>query len=113
MIDKKEKSIGIEILIPTGHEKAVSRENLCRTLGASDRGIRRMIHEARRDHIILNLQDGSGYYQPDLEDPTDRAELAKYALQEEHRLKSIGWALKPVRKALREHEASHTLTTAD
>lgn len=88
--------------IPVGHRNAVTREELHISTGMSDRRIRKAIHEARREIIILNLQDGNGYYVPDMEDETDKAELKKFVKQEESRLKSIGWSLKPARKLERE-----------
>ena len=83
--------------IPVGHKNAITREMLHISTGMNDRRIRRAVHEARREIIILNLQDGSGYYIPDMEDETDKAELKKFVKQEESRLKSIGWALKAAR----------------
>lgn len=94
---------GIDILeyIPIGHEKAVSRQTLSRIAGISDREVRRLIHKARRDNVILNMQDGSGYFRPDMQDPDDVLAVQRYVKQEESRIKSIGWALKPARKALK------------
>lgn len=89
-------------VIPVGHKNAVTRQRLCISTGMDDRRIRKAIHEARREIIILNLQDGSGYYIPDMEDETDKAELKKFVKQEESRLKSIGWSLKAARRLDRE-----------
>ena len=85
-------------LIPVGHENAVTRQQLCISTGMNDRRIRKAIAEARRENIILNLQDGNGYYIPNMEDDVDKAELKKFVKQEEHRLKSIGWSLKAARR---------------
>lgn len=89
-------------LIPVGHENAVTRQQLCISTGMNDRRIRKAIAEARREIIILNLQDGNGYYVPDMEDDVDKAELKRFVKQEEHRLKSIGWSLKAARRMDRE-----------
>lgn len=62
--------------------------------GIDDRTIRDMIHYARRDIPILNMQDGRGYFIPDMNILEERMMLMKYIRQEESRLKSIGWALK-------------------
>lgn len=60
----------IEEYIPIGREKAISREMLTMRTGICDRAIRNHIECARRNGIvIINLQDGSGYYQP-CEEPT-------------------------------------------
>jgi hypothetical protein len=88
--------------IPVGHQNAVTRKALHISTGMNDRRIRKAIHEARRKTPILNLQDGSGYYVPDMEDEVDKAELRKYVKQEESRLKSIGWSLAAARKTLSE-----------
>lgn len=88
--------------IPVGHENAVTRKQLCISTGMNDRRIRRAIAEARRETIILNMQDGNGYYVPDMEDDVDKAELKRFVKQEEHRLKSIGWPLKAARRMDRE-----------
>lgn len=85
-------------LIPVGHENAVTRQQLCISTGMNDRRIRKAIAEARRENIIMNMQDGNGYYIPNMEDDVDKAELKKFVKQEEHRLKSIGWSLKAARR---------------
>ena len=49
--------------IPTGKENAIRRDTLVNMLNLPDRTVRRMIQEARdRGEIILNSQDGAGYY---------------------------------------------------
>lgn len=56
--------------IPHGSENAVTREWLSRTLLIPDRKVRELIEQARRcGCIIINAQDGRGYYQSD--DPDD------------------------------------------
>lgn len=65
-------------VIPVGHKNAVTRKQLCISTGMNDRRIRKAVAEARRENVILNLQDGSGYYIPDMEDETDKAELKKF-----------------------------------
>ena len=87
--------------IPTGHDNAVTRRELMDQTGIKDRAIRDMIHYARRKIAILNLQDGEGYFIPDMNLPEERIMLVQYIQQEESRLKSIGWALKAARKMAR------------
>lgn len=49
--------------IPVGKENAVGRETLRVRLNLPDRAVRRLIQEARdRGEVILNDQDGLGYY---------------------------------------------------
>lgn len=85
--------------IPTGRENAISRKQLMILTGLSDRKIRAEIHNARRENVILNLQDGSGYYLPDMDSEADVAEIRRFVNQETNRLKSIGWSLYAARKA--------------
>lgn len=87
--------------IPIGRNSAVSRELLCSLTGMSDRRVRDAIAKERRHTVILNLQDGSGYYRPDENDPFERMEIERYVNQETSRLKSIGWSLKAAREALK------------
>ena len=97
------KLIKFDILdyIPTGHDNAVTRRELMDQTGIKDRAIRDMIHYARRKIAILNLQDGEGYFIPDMNLPEERIMLVQYIQQEESRLKSIGWVLKAARKMAR------------
>lgn len=91
---------GFDILdyIPVGHDKAVTRAELVDWTGIKDRALRILIHTARRKIPILNLQDGEGYFIPDMNLLEEREMLKKYIKQEESRLKSIGWALKAARR---------------
>ena len=51
--------------IPVGHRNAVTREYLSAVTGLSDRKVRDLIEKAcTREHPILNMQDGKGYFQP-------------------------------------------------
>lgn len=78
-------------LIPFGRNNAISRAELCRLTGMNDRAVRETISQLRREHCILNNQDGRGYYRPFV----DEAEYVKdYIRQETHRAKSIFWSLK-------------------
>lgn len=53
--------------IPIGHENAVSRRWLQTTTHMSDRMVRRLIAEVNKNdcdaELIINLQDGRGYFQ--------------------------------------------------
>lgn len=54
--------------IPTGHNNAVTRETLRSLTRLNDRKIRDLIAEANKsapdDVLIINLQDGMGYFRP-------------------------------------------------
>lgn len=83
----------IKKLIPTGHENAVSIDTLMAMTGMSNRQVRRAIAES--DAIILNMQDGKGYFRMNPRTKAERAFAEKYSAQE----KSRGWAV--LRKAFR------------
>lgn len=85
--------------IPVGHQNAVTRKKLCILTGLSDRKVRDLIADARRETPIINQQDSKGYYIPDTGNIIDMCALRRYVKQEEHRLKSIGWSLKAARRA--------------
>ena len=80
----------IEDYIPYGKENAVTREELVRRTGISDRNIREMIAKARRTTLILNLQDGKGYYRPTKE---ERADVERFVKQEKSRAMHIFWSI--------------------
>ncbi|WP_347993490.1 hypothetical protein [uncultured Eubacterium sp.] len=84
--------------IPFGRENAVTRTQLRIMTGLNDRQIREQISQARRDTVILNMQDGKGYFRPL---PEERKLVEAYARQETARLRSIGWSLKAARKMLK------------
>lgn len=92
------KPIFVEDLIPFGRENAISREALlmdCDRVGlcSDDRAMRRLIQRARIDTVILNNQNGNGYYRPTHDDLLD---LQRYINQEENRAKVI---FKDIKKA--------------
>lgn len=91
----------IEEYIPFGKNNAISRKTLCSITGLSDRRIRDEIADARRYHVILNMQDGAGYYRPDPSDPIEKLEIERFVHQETSRMKSIGWSLKAAREAIK------------
>lgn len=91
-------TINIVDFIPEGSEKAISRRDLCRVTGLSDRVVRSLIEEARRETIIISNNDGSGYWiYPENPTETEKQLLNKYVKQQESRAKSIFYALRPAR----------------
>lgn len=77
----------IKDLIPIGSQNAVSRSQLlteCKEYGIADndRKMRRLIEDARSQSVILNLQDGRGYFRPD---KSDKDKLKHYVAQERDR----------------------------
>ena len=87
--------------IPVGESNAVSRAELVAITGFEDRKVRAMISKAREEHVILSLENGSGYYQPDADDLVN---LRKYIHREESRAKSVFSTLKQARALLEDYE---------
>lgn len=84
-----------------GHENGRTLAELEMLTGKPGRIIRRQINEERRDTIILNLQDGQGYFLPD----AGEADLVRrWVKQEESRLKLHALSLRAGRQALREEQ---------
>lgn len=84
--------------IPFGHDKAVTRRTLCRMTGMQDRAVRQMIENAQRNGaVILNLQDGAGYFQSD-----DVEEMHLYYRQEKSRALSTLAKQKGIRRRLKD-----------
>ena len=90
--------MNISEFIPVGKDNAISRSQLVKLTGLSDRIVRDMIALERRNTAILNLQNGAGYYIPS---ESDRADIERYVRQEEARAKSIFWSLRGAKTALR------------
>ncbi len=86
-------------IIPTGRENAISTAVLMEKAGYSDiRKVRQDIRILRIDGevILSTTQKGGGYYRP-----KDKAELQRFIRQEEHRAKSVFYALKAARRLLK------------
>lgn len=86
--------------IGVGPKNAVTRDELKRLTGLSDRKNRELIEQARNEgHIIVNRQDGKGYYL------TNRPEDIKAQMERNrHRALSILVQQKHLKKALKEVE---------
>jgi biotin operon repressor len=82
--------------IPYGKDRAVTREYLAAKTGLPDRQVRKAIEEIRRNHIVLNDQDGKGYYRSyDLDD------IERFYRQERARALAVLYRMKPMRILLR------------
>lgn len=89
--------MGIETYIPFGRENAITRKELCSLTKLSDRKLREQIEQARREgHIIINNQDGRGYYRTN-----DPDEIAKQYRQQRRRALSILAQQKHMRRLLK------------
>lgn len=89
---------GFDILdyIPKGQENAVTRAELCKRTGLTDRVMRDALHDAKLKTPILNMQDGRGYFIP------DRFILLRHVRQEESRIRSTIEPLEVERQTLRD-----------
>lgn len=94
------ESIKIVDYIPFGKENAISRQQLERVTGLSDRDVREEISLTRRNTVILNFSNGKGYFQPIQGEEDDL--VVKYFKQEDSRLKRIGWSLLATRRRVKE-----------
>jgi len=67
--------MNISEFIPVGKDNAISRSQLVKLTGLSDRIVRDMIALERRNTAILNLQNGAGYYIPS---ESDKSEIERF-----------------------------------
>ena len=91
--------MGIEDYIPEGRENAISREALGKMVG-DDRIARRLREDARCRVVIINLQDGHGYYLPT---SNEREDVVRWYRATLKRAKKILRGLRAARKWLKEH----------
>ena len=95
-VDLETQTLMVVSAIPFGRANAVSRKELCALLGFSDRKLRRLIEQARGyGFIILNMQNGAGYYQSD-----DLDEIERQYRQDQARVQSILARQKEIRRRL-------------
>lgn len=87
-----EKKINVVNFIPVGHENAISRRELCRKTGLTDRKLREEISKARETTCICNMSDGAGYYIP-----REVQEIDRFINQEKARARSIFKSLRGAR----------------
>ena len=84
--------------IKFGKESAKTSEEISAKLNLTPRRVRACIAELRKDLIIINDQDGKGYYRP-----TGTAEALRWYAQEYSRAMSLLKRLKPTRRLLKTH----------
>lgn len=95
--------------IGKGPEAAITREELVRVTHLSDRKIRNMIEDARRSgEIIINRQDGQGYYTSD-----DLLDLRRQYRANHSRAMSILVQQKHLRRKIKELEDKRDAKTPD
>lgn len=87
-------------LIPQGKKNAISRTELRYRAQLNDRVMRELIEQERRNGaIILNLQDGRGYYRPA---PDEMDDVRRQFLINERRAMSILVQQKHLRRTLKQ-----------
>ena len=87
-------------LIPQGKVNAISRTELRYRAQLNDRVMRELIEQERRNGaIILNLQDGRGYYRPA---PDELDDVLRQYKQNDRRAMSILVQQKHLRRALKQ-----------
>lgn len=92
--------------IPKGKENAIPRHELVNILLLPDRTVRKLIQEARdRGEVILNAQDGRGYYTSD-----DVGELERQLTSNYNRARSILRQQKHIKRRLLELKQSDQVT---
>lgn len=90
------KKINIVSYISEGHASASTESDLSRWTGLSTRAVRIAISKARRETVILNMQDGKGYFLPSKDGDEDYL-VDEWIRQEENRLKQHALALRGAR----------------
>lgn len=99
---KDANEIDILQYIGTGHDNGRTADDIARLLDIDERLVRNLVSEARYKTVILNLQDGYGYFFP----TEDEEELVfKWLNQEEDRLKSHASSLHAARQWRKERES--------
>lgn len=81
--------------IPMGIENSISRGELRSQLGFTDRYLRRLIHEARKDGCFI-ISIGKGYFKADNDE-----ELIQFYNTQMNRIKNIFAILRPIRLYLK------------
>lgn len=87
-----------------GRKNAITRTRLRIVTGLNDRQIRRMIAEARENTVILNMQDGKGYFRPL---PEEINYVKAHERQESARIMSQIEGLEVERRMIREHYGNY------
>lgn len=81
--------------IPYGHKNAVTYDFLCKVTGLNKRAVRMEISRARKENIIINMQDGEGFFRP-LE--SEEHLLLKFYRQESHRNNEHLETIRPIQE---------------
>ncbi|MCI6468160.1 MAG: hypothetical protein MSA90_22185 [Faecalicatena sp.] len=97
---EKKQTIDILTFLNTGSKHAIKRKWLCYRTGLDDRTMRDLLHEARKKIPVINLQNGKGYFIPDMNIDDDRKLLVRWVKQEESRIKESQLIVETAKKTL-------------
>ena len=81
--------------IPIGSQNPIKRSELADRIVMTDRDRIDLLDQEKRIMPIINMQDGKGYYIPDMNVPRDRRLLLLWTKQELSRAKEIIECIKP------------------
>lgn len=96
----KKQTIDILTFLNTGSKHSKKRKWLCYKTGLNDRTMRDLLHEARKKIPVINLQNGNGYFIPDMNLEKDRKMLVRWVKQEESRIKESQIIVETAKKTL-------------
>lgn len=99
-IEDQEEKFDILNYIPVGSKNAIKRFSLCLRTGLRDRIMRDHIHYARMKIPVINLQNGKGYFIPDMNCEKDCRMLVRWVKQEESRIKESQQIVDAAKKTL-------------
>lgn len=88
----------VKDLLHEGKENAITRKELSDYTGLHERTVRRHIKKLRKDMVILNDQDGCGYYIS-----ADSRQIKRFVRQEESRRNEINASIKKCKEAIMEN----------
>lgn len=87
--------------IPVGSKNAIKRVVLCIRTGLKDRPMRDCLHYARMKIPVINLQNGKGYFIPDMNTQKDVKMLIRWVRQEKSRIRESELIVAVAEKTLR------------
>jgi hypothetical protein len=85
-------------LLPHGSLNAIRGDVLAIRAKVDRRELRFMIADLREYVPVINMQNGKGYFIPDINDPEDLALLDRWIRQEESRKKKVDRSIKYAKK---------------
>lgn len=100
---EKDSAEDFDILnfIPVGSRNAVKRKFLNSLTGLKDRNMRDRLHDVRMKIPIINLQNGKGYFIPDMNRKEDVVLLIRWVKQEKSRIRENQIIVETAEKTLR------------